>query len=165
MSRQILTDGVFTASNGLEVKEGAYGYVFVSFPGGGVEYEIEQGSMQAISEFILHRHGLWLAPNGLICIRQPEENLVGVISKDGDVAYMTRGVRKETWVTHAWVTHAAESAADAYFDAHPELRCDAALEVEGALLRCDQEGSHSVHEGSGQTSRGQGFAVTWETPR
>ena len=160
MSRQILTDGVFTASNGLEVKEGAYGYVFVSFPGGGVEYEIDDASMQALTEFILYGHGLWLAPNGLVCIRQPEENLVGVIFNDGDVAYMTRGVRKATWVTHA-----AESAANAYFDAHPEPRCDAALEVEGVLLRCDQEGSHSVHEGSGQTSQGQGFAVTWETPR
>lgn len=154
-------DGFFTASNNWKVsldQRGATLYDELGRERGG------PGPTQLLplTEFILHQHGLWLAPNGLVCIRQPEENLVGVIFNDGDVAYMTRGVRKATWVTHA-----AESAADAYFGAHPAKpkQCDAVLEVEGVLLRCDQEGAHTVHEASGKTSQGQGFAVTWETPR
>lgn len=156
----------FTASNGWTV-EADGNSIGLQKPDNPATLVLGPDLIQTLAEYTLAQHGLWLAPNGLVCIRQPEPNLVGVIFPGGDITFMTRAGRKATWETRSdEELRAAESAADAYFDAHPEppKQCDAALEVEGVLLRCDKEGAHSVHEGSGKTSQGRSFTAVWETP-
>ena len=157
----------FEASNGWTVEQEDDTAVLSSSEG----YQpigFQRSALKALTEYVFHKHGLWLAPNGMLCIRQAEPDLVGVSFEDGEVTYMRQGSSIGAWGTHSDdEVQAAESAADAYFDAHPNKppQCDAALEVEGVLIRCNKTWEHDLHEGSGKTSQGRSFTTVWETPR
>ena len=147
----------FEASNGWTVEQEDDTAVLSSSEG----YQpigFQRSALKALTEYVLHQHGLWLAPNGLVCLERSDPDVV-VVARDGFTGVYYRGLLASP--------SPEVSAARDYFDAHPTTppQCDAALEVEGVLIRCNKTWEHDLHEGSGKTSQGQSFTIVWETPR
>ena len=158
---------VFTASNGVEVTgmdTGCRLNVPWTFETDSRGLDLGPDSFQALTEYVFHKHGLWLAPNGRVCVVQANPDEVGVIMENGALWYVPRVPFADGDTGNfgpAW------PSSRAFFDAHPTTppQCDAALEVEGVLIRCNKTWEHDLHEGSGKTSQGQSFTIVWETPR
>lgn len=163
------TEQVFTASNDWQVKETPSGVETCTLSGSPDGW-LTPDALKAVIEFGLQQHGLWLAPNRLVCalVKDDLDQILVLPRKRNRVLRFKRSDFEGLSVEN---DYKPEVAARAFFAAHPKPKpkpkqCDAVLEIAGAELRCGMHAGHETrHAYDSDECDPQRPLITWETPR